>query len=935
MLSTLVDKHNCKLYSKIIFLHLIDIRTMLNRIIVINSELYAKAAIQIGQNSSIQMTAENNVGKSSFLNTLNFLYITDKDQMRFEDNRKLADSMKHYFDGTSLHSFIIFEIFKTEYYCLLVKATPENTIEYYRLPGAFKEENFIQKSANSSKVKRWDKILEEMTKENPLDPPVLLKGEDLYNTVYNSDRTKNPVVWIKREVKRKGRSFSNSFTEIYRHLIKTSDISEKSFKNALLIADNKQDLSLNVFTSSSFEKINEFEKKKHHLDNLSAVKQDFEKLKLLNDKFSTEENILAKLKHTFVLHFNAIEKELWEKTGSESPLSLSIRELENKIEYTLKHQRDHLITEKANLNNQISNATNAIEEINKQLAEVADFEPTEDNLMFQGIMAKYEEENRQRINIEAQIMQLDRSKFTLQEVENAIKKLNDEIEQQQKNIKDFDNLLYQNISTKADVISKVYTYLSSDVAFLSKSHIKKKITKADLPLSFFDGKIDVKGIELKHPPTVKQLQDEVKTKKKELAEKSIQLEAIRNRSTLQQQVEKLAQSISDTAKLIKKINDKPSLVAAKKENEALVNSKLRKTISEIQRKIDAKDAEITKEKDTLAARKLELNRLHANLSKYREQYEHIVAKNDILDTDETVNEHFDKIYDRFYRVYDSFRATREQRKELKDAINKKLDKDIQDIREFVTEVEEEISNIPQMDKVISNLLDTLSYEIGNPTHSFLTQFNDFKTFIYKSYNAKLAEYPVSNIQSVRVKIVENEEMIQDLEKISRLKFTGGIDFDNGYTESKKALEKQLTDSKGKPVDITDLFTIKVEITKVTGESEEIDLSKQVQSRGTNIVLKLYLFLNILKDLVHSDPENKIVIYVDELDAIGQKNVKQLVRFCIDHNFVPIFAAPRKVEGIQKYYLVKEPLVKDKGAARKPKITFGELQSFPVTYRNAN
>ena len=241
-----------------------------------------------------------------------------------------------------------------------------------------------------------------------------------------------------------------------------------------------------------------------------------------------------------------------------------------------------------------------------------------------------------------------------------------------------------------------------------------------------------------------------------------------------------------------------------------------------------------------------------------------------------------------------------------------------------------------MDKVISNLLDTLSYEIGSPTFSSLTAFNDFKTFVYKSYNSKLAEYPVSNIQSVKVKIIEAEELIKDLERISKLKFSNGLDFDNTYTESKKALERQLTESKRKPIEIYDLFTIKVEITKATGESEEIDLSKQVQSRGTNIVLKLYLFLNILKDLVQSANENKVVIYVDELDAIGQKNVKQLVRFCIDHNFVPIFAAPRKVEGIQKYYLVKEPLAqaKDKGA-RKPKITFGELQSFPVTYRNAN
>src|ERR1019366_8810669 len=107
----------------------------------------------------------------------------------------------------------------------------------------------------------------------------------------------------------------------------------------------------------------------------------------------------------------------------------------------------------------------------------------------------------------------------------------------------------------------------------------------------------------------------------------------------------------------------------------------------------------------------------------------------------------------------------------------------------------------------------------------------------------------------------------------------GLDFDNAYNESKSALSKYLTDGKGKPIEIYDLFTLVVEITKVTGEVEKIDLQKQVQSKGTNIVLKLYLFLNILKDLVHNSPENKIVIYIDELDAIGQKNVRHLIRFC--------------------------------------------------------
>lgn len=908
---------------------------MLNRIVIINSELYAKASIHIGDNSSIQITAENNVGKSSFLNTLNFLYITDKDQMRFEDNRKLSDSMKHYFDGTSLHSFIVFEIFKNGYYCILVKATPENTIEYYKINGECKENFFIQTSADGFKAKKWEKILQELTNDNPTDPPTLLKGEELYNLVYNSDKNKNPVVWIKREVKRKGRALSNSFTDIYKHLIKTSEINEKAFKNALLIADNKQDVSLNVFTSSSFDKINEFERKKTHLDNLTVVKLDFEKLKLLNDTFISEEKVLGKLKNTFFKKFDAVEKDLSEKTATDSLLSISIRTLETKIDVTLKKERDDLIAEKTTFTNQIEVAKKANIEIDKQLKEIEHYEPTDDHLMFQGLITKVETEEKQRVQLEAQLTQLERSKFTVVEVDKAIKTLEDEVKAEEISIKEFDNLLYQNISADPEIIRKVFSLLSSKVAKLDKSKIKKEISKADFPLTFFDGKIDASEIEIQRLPTIKELQEDVETKKKELAEKKIQQTAIKNQHTLQDSIDTFKKSIAATNTLIEKVRNKPVLVQTKTENETLINITLKRFVSDTQIKISDKDNEIERAKAALKIKKDEKKQYEDDLKKYKNQYQSFQDRQEIYEIEEILDEPFEKLYEKFSKTYHASAGvggTRERRKDLKDSINLKLKKDIQDIKQFIREVEEEIINIPQMDKVISNLLDTLSYEIGSPTFSFLTAFNDFKTFVYKSYNTKLAEYPVSNIQSVKVKIYEAEELIKDLDKISKLKFSNGLDFDNAYAESKKALERQLTESKGKPIDIYDLFTIKVEITKVTGESEEIDLSKQVQSRGTNIVLKLYLFLNILKDLVQSANENKVVIYVDELDAIGQKNVKHLIQFCKDNNFIPIFAAPRKVEGIQKYYMIKEPLNKNKN--QKPKITFGELQSFPVVYRNA-
>jgi hypothetical protein len=448
----------------------------------------------------------------------------------------------------------------------------------------------------------------------------------------------------------------------------------------------------------------------------------------------------------------------------------------------------------------------------------------------------------------------------------------------------------------------------------------------------FNGQVDTSSVILSNPPSIQQLQEEVETKKKELSEKKIQLDAIINQDTLQGKIDSLKKNIIKLDTLLAKIRSKPGLLKKKAENETLIGVTLKNAVSETTIKIDEKDGQIEKEKTVWELRKKEKEGHEADLKKYKSHYQYISERSDIYEIEEILEEPFDKLHDKFFRTYETFRTTREKRKELKDIINIKLKKDILDIKQFIREVEEEINNIPQMDRVISNLLDTLSFEIGSPTYTFLSQFNDFKSFVYKSYNSKLAEYPVSNIQNVKVKIHENDALIKDLDKVSKLKFSNGLDFDNAYSDSKRALERQIAESKGRPIEIYDLFTIKVEITKATGETEEIDLSKQVQSRGTNIVLKLYLFLNILKDLVHSAPENKIVIYVDELDAIGQKNVKYLNRFCSENNFVPIFAAPRKVEGIQKYYMIKEPLSNSKN--QKPKITFGELQSFPVTYRNA-
>jgi hypothetical protein len=279
----------------------------------------------------------------------------------------------------------------------------------------------------------------------------------------------------------------------------------------------------------------------------------------------------VKLKNTFFKKFDAVEKDLSDKTATDSLLSISIRTLETKIDVTLKKERDDLITEKADLNNQIKNAEETNKNIDKQLKEVEDYEPQDDHLMFQGLLTKAETEDKQRIELEAQLTQLVRSKFTLTEVEEAIRTLETEINSEEDSINDFDNLLYQNISNDPEIIRKAYSLLNSKVAKLDKSKIKKEITTADFPFAFFDGRIDASEIEIQKLPTIKELQDDVNTKKKELGEKKVLLDAIKKQHTLQRSIDALKESITSTNILIEKVRNKPLLVQSKTDNETLIN----------------------------------------------------------------------------------------------------------------------------------------------------------------------------------------------------------------------------------------------------------------------------------------------------------------------------------------------------------------------------
>ena len=221
--------------------------------------------------------------------------------------------------------------------------------------------------------------------------------------------------------------------------------------------------------------------------------------------------------------------------------------------------------------------------------------------------------------------------------------------------------------------------------------------------------------------------------------------------------------------------------------------------------------------------------------------------------------------------------------------------------DFIKEVEEEIDTIKDKEGTISELIQNITNEISSPTKTFLRELEDFEKYIV-SVNTAFKKYKVSNIETIEIKLVKNEKIIHDLKQIADISKDDLFDFDQ---ENKESYEEQISIlkeyiSKSKVFRLSDLFDVAFVI-----NGKEANLSKQIESTGTDKILKIMLFILIIKNIIIQDEDNRLVVYVDELSAVDDDNSAELIRICKENNLIPIFASPDKKMNVQKYYDLQE------------------------------
>lgn len=857
---------------------------MLTRVIVLNSKVYGKAEVRLDDCDSLQLVGPNNIGKSTLIYALNFLFIIDGQKMSFSGNRKGdKETIHHYFPNHN-QSFIVFEVFKKSYYCIIVKRDSESNLEYYRFESEYKEELFIDEE---KRLFKFEEVKEQLSKAG-LTLEQFKDKREVFQFVYQRGKRNNAVVWLDDSVRSEG--ISNNFSRIYRYLINTKLITNKNLKEALIVADNRENETLN-FSQKNKKDINDLKRVNNEIRNLKSVKNEFDEFRELVSQYNAKARILGELYYGFDKNYKHTMPEL----------QVQLHEKDKSIGRLNTEMNEELIPAKAELDRkiggkeaEINSRTQLLHEKENEIKEIEAYEPL--NILNEQLANL----DQQRKNIESRITMAELQRLNSQQIENKIVRVADQIGRVEMQVKNYANLLINKISGSVENRKLLNSILSEQVSSLPGDQVMKQIHKISQTLSIFDGQIDIsKNIQIKDFKNVDELKDELSALKEEKIQLESLLKVVQDMEASNAELKKIGEQIEVIKVKITRIKAKPTLVKALDRLKGDVNDLLAE-----KEKYEGEQKQIAK---TIARKSNELRDMLDEKQKRQERINKLIEMKHEIDElglrgDEfETNESLDQLYNKIKLNWQDRITMKSNKDHLFEKLRDKLQSTFADELDFIKYVEEEVALIEDKERSVQSLLESISTQFANPAYTLLKRYEEFKEFIYNKFNTKLGQTRISDIESLTIELMDNKRLVDEVRKISQIQQVSGqlmFEFDN--SENLKVLDHYL--ESGQKIEFDDLFDITLHLSR-KGSTKQVDLSQQIESDGTDKMIRLVIVMNIINRLAVADHENRIALFIDEVATIDKQNRPELVRFCKDHYFIPIFAAPDAVPGFGKYYFI--------------------------------
>ncbi|MBK6549895.1 MAG: hypothetical protein IPL64_01275 [Flavobacteriales bacterium] len=876
------------------------------KLIAIRSGSYDYAEVDLA--NSIQLVGPNNAGKTTLINTLQFLYIDNRNHMAFGDHEPEATRAYYFPDH---YSYMLFECLGPKGTYMLgwrgqSKASGGDPVRF-TYDGGYDIADYMGKD---------DRVLDPKTVNAKL-------AERNYRELKDAAAHRDSIL-----VATKGESNGlgvvhlteterySHFKEVLKNLLSLRSIDQNEMKRSLLmlasIPPNKPALEANRLMTEDFERIRD---RRLKLNTLKSEKERLEKYIGMSD---TRFDLEARLATVYA--------DLMEKR--------------RKAHDHNKHVKEAILAKQDALEKEKISTTEILKDLDEKIAEIAGAKGrAEGDLARITDLGKGLEEFVENMEREALNNAKDRLHTLNRQLGNAgeadrqrtarsLAEVTGRVASTERAIANFDKALISELreSMSNEDLHQLSKLFNLEILKLpvEKGGVElKKRKQLDAMLkgmveSIKDGVYNDAILKLPLPDNSTGWMElvDVKALKKSLTDQKAEqdrlrklMDAIENRETL---AKERAGVQAECDAHIQLLNKWEHLQAAMVEE-----PRLQKRLSEVVKEKAAADKERKEIREKLDEISVKLFEQRTALNQEDERFNRLLrlmeacvpppapeAKDKVLVSVPNDPEDAIALYSKHMAEHNAMSREMDQ---LRSKIENVLKSDIIGPTELETVrlMREQIEGLPTFEETLRKDWDNYLHLLRANFANVLNGLNDIKSAAEK-LNRRFGNVSVSNLESLRMEVMDQNELVVALKELAETDHTGLFDssgkLDAAYQSFRNKLSERLTLNYG------DLFTLRFNVTTRGGRTHSYD-NLQVESHGTAITIKVLFNLLVLRSMLKEDPKkhtplSRVPFFLDEVHSLDAVNRKAVLGMARDLGFMAITAAPEPVSEVDALYFLR-------------------------------
>ncbi len=168
-------------------------------------------------------------------------------------------------------------------------------------------------------------------------------------------------------------------------------------------------------------------------------------------------------------------------------------------------------------------------------------------------------------------------------------------------------------------------------------------------------------------------------------------------------------------------------------------------------------------------------------------------------------------------------------------------------------------------------------------------------------NRAFSKVQVSNLKAVKLEVVEQSDLVSWIKRLAAFEPGGLFDADPQQESAITNFRRTIQDNP--VIRFTNLFTLGFTVTGADDQRHTYHDFRQIESHGTTITIKVLFNLLLLKDQLRRD-DCAVPFFLDEIQTLDPANRHAILRTARQLGFIAITAAPEPVSEVDAIYFLQ-------------------------------